>query len=213
MSQLPEAAPLTRFHRWVIFPFGRLISRIVMTVLGLPRIRGAYRVPKKGGVLILPNHRADVDPMLVQISCPRNIRFVAKSELFDIRVLGPILRLIGSFPIKRGEPDRGALRLAINLLKVGEAVCIFPEGQLTEDGELQPIKPGIALIIRSAQTPVICLGLKNTDKVMPYGTLTPRISSRRLEAMWGEPREFGKEVPAEEILAWVAGQLRELTDA
>ncbi len=183
-----------------------------MTLLGRATARGAYRVPRKGGVLVIANHRADVDPLLVQIACPRNLHFMAKSELFDVSILGGLLRSAGAFPVKRGEPDRAALRRAAELLKIGEAVCIFPEGQLTETGELQEIKPGVALIMRMAATPAICIGLRNTDRIMPYGSLVPRPTSKQVSAMWGEPRSFGKEVPAEEIVAWIEGQLRELTE-
>jgi 1-acyl-sn-glycerol-3-phosphate acyltransferase len=175
-------------------------------------VRGAYRVPRKGPILILANHRADVDPLLVQIACPRNIYFMGKSELFDMPVIGWLLRAVAAFPVKRGEPDRAALRRAADLLKIGEAVCVFPEGQLTETGELQEIKAGVALIIRMAECPVICIGLRNTDRIMPYGTLTPRPTLHHVSAMWGEPRRFDRSVPAEEILAWISGQLRELTE-
>ena len=127
-------------------------------------------------------------------------------------VIGSILRLVDAFPVKRGEPDRAALRRASDLLKMGEAVCVFPEGQLTEDGELQDIKAGVALIIRMSGAPVICLGLKNTDRIMPYGTLIPRPTLAGVSATWGEVRSFGKDDSVEEITGWIKGQLRELSE-
>jgi 1-acyl-sn-glycerol-3-phosphate acyltransferase len=135
---------------------------------------------------------------------------MAKSELFDIKVLGKMIRM-NAFPVKRGEPDRAALKHAIKLLQMGEPVCIFPEGQLSETGELQELKPGVALIARSAGVPVICVGLKNTNKMLPYGTLLPRPGFTWMEATWGEPRTFDKSTETEEFLTWVSGQLRELT--
>jgi 1-acyl-sn-glycerol-3-phosphate acyltransferase len=195
-----------------VFPVGRSLARILLSLFGRASVHGAYRVPRSGGVLILANHRADVDPMLVQIACPRNIHFMGKSELFDIPVLGWVLRLLGVFPVKRGEPDRAALRLAVDLLKMGEPVCVFPEGQLTDTGRLQEIKPGVALIIRLAAVPAICVGLRETDGIMPYGTLVPRPTWRKVSAMWGEARTFTNDTPSKEILGWVEGQLRELTE-
>jgi 1-acyl-sn-glycerol-3-phosphate acyltransferase len=137
---------------------------------------------------------------------------MGKSELFEIPVIGGILRLVDSFPVKRGEPDRAALRRASELLKLGEAVCVFPEGQLTEDGELQEVKAGVALIVRMSGAPVICLGIRNTDKIMPYRSLIPRPTFAKVSALWGEVRQFSKEDSLEEITAWIQGQLQELTE-
>ena len=136
---------------------------------------------------------------------------MAKSELFEMKVIGPLIRFFGAFPVKRGEPDRTSIRHAVELLKSGEAVGVFPEGQLSEDGELQEMKSGVALIIRMARCPVICCGIKGTDKILPYGKVLPRPAFSTIEAVWGEPREFEKGATTEEILEWVRGQLAELT--
>ena len=90
---------------------------------------------------------------------------------------------------------------------------MFPEGQLSEDGELQPILPGAALLARMSGATVICCGLRNTNRVMPYGRTVPRMSFRRVLVEFGEPKTFGKHAEAQEILGWVDGQFRELTDA
>jgi 1-acyl-sn-glycerol-3-phosphate acyltransferase len=212
MPDMPEVAPHSLRRNLIVFPIARLISWLIVGTFGWPRIVGAYRVPRKGPILVLPNHRADVDPMAVQLACPRNLHFMAKSELFEIKVLGRLLRWAGAFPVKRGEPDRGALRHAAEELKLGEAVCVFPEGQLTETGLVQTAKAGVTLIMRLAPCPVICLGVQNTDRIIPYGKLLPRPSSKRVVLTWGEPRTFSRETPTDEILAWIEGQLRELTD-
>ena len=140
------------------------------------------------------------------------MHYMAKSELFEMRLTAWAMWLMDAFPIRRGEPDRAALRHAAELAKAGEAVCVFPEGQLTETGELQEIKPGVALIVRMAGVPCICLGLKNTDQVVPYGSLKPHFAKDRVKAVWGEPRTFDKSATAEEITAWIESELRRLTE-
>jgi 1-acyl-sn-glycerol-3-phosphate acyltransferase len=136
---------------------------------------------------------------------------MAKSELFGIPVLGTLMRVFGAFPVKRGEPDRQALKHSADLLKAGEAVVIFPEGQLSETGDLQELKAGVALIARlSAGVPVICVGIDGSQRIMPYGKLIPRPSFRTITVEWGEPRVFEKGTDAQEILAWISGQLRML---
>ncbi|AIE85560.1 lysophospholipid acyltransferase family protein [Fimbriimonas ginsengisoli] len=193
-------------------PLGRMVAGALLVLLGPVKVRGAYRVPKEGGVLILANHIADMDPILVQYACGRPVHFMAKSELFDLPVIGRLMRFFGAFAVKRGEPDRKALKFSADLLKTGEAVGIFPEGQISEDGELQELKPGVALIARMAGTPVICVGISGSQRMMPYGKTIPRPAFRTVTLVWGEPRTFGKETSAEEFLAWVQGQFLTLVE-
>lgn len=184
---------------------------VVMCLLGPMRWRGSRNIPRTGGVLILANHIADIDPVVVQLACPRLIRFMGKSELFAIPVIGWFIKWFGAFPVKRGEPDRQALRWAVDLLKAGEVVCMYPEGQLSEDGTVQAILPGAALIVRLSGVPVVCCGIRGSNKVMPYHTLFPRPAFSWVEANWGEPRAFDKSSETEEIVEWVGAELRRLT--
>lgn len=197
-------------HIWVILPLSKAFAWLLFLILGPIRQRGKRRIPKSGGLLILANHLADVDPIVVQTTCTRPIHFMAKSELFEMPVLGSIIRLFKAFPVKRGEPDRSSIKRAVQLLRMGEVVCVFPEGQLSESGQLQELKPGIALLARMAECQVICCGLRNTNRIMPYGSLIPRPSFRATWAEWGEPVHFAKGTEADEIVGWAEHQLREL---
>lgn len=208
-----QIGPHSTFHRWFILPLAKLFSRFLFLFLGPIRSIGNKRVPRSGGLLILSNHLADVDPIVVQVSCPRPIHFMAKSELFTMPVVGTIIKQFKAFPVKRGEPDRASIKRAVQLLRMGEVVCVFPEGQLSEDGNLQELKPGIALLARMAECQVICCGLKNTNRVMPYGKVTPRLSWRFCWARWGEPRTFPKDSETDQIVDWARDQLLSLTDA
>lgn len=200
------------FFTAVGLPVAKGIAWLLFTLFGPTRVFGKYRVPKKGGLLILANHRSDVDPPLVQIACPRPIYFMAKSEILRMPFLGWILKFFRVFPVKRGEPDKSAIKKAVAYLRAGEAVCVFPEGELSETGEMLPLKPGVALIVRMAQAPVICVGLRGTAKMLPYGKLVPRPAFGWIEAHWGETHTFGAHESAETILGWADGQLKALTD-
>ncbi|MFY9233155.1 MAG: lysophospholipid acyltransferase family protein [Fimbriimonadaceae bacterium] len=193
-------------------PVSKFLAWLLLLLFGPLIVRGKYRVPKKGGLLILSNHISDLDPPAVQVSCPRTIYFMAKSELFDMPVLGRMIRWFKAFPVKRGEPDRASIKKAIAYLRAGETVCIFPEGELSEDGNLWPLKPGVALIVRMAEVPVICVGLVGTNKIVPCGKLIPRPAFGGVSATWGEVRSFDRRAETEEIMGWVEGQLRELTE-
>lgn len=191
-------------------PFMRLVVRGLMLLLGPVRVENANRLPKEGGVLLLANHLSDLDPIIVMYGAPRPIQFMAKHELFAMPVIGKIVAWGRAFPVKRGEPDRQSLKHAVTLLKAGEVVGIFPEGQLSETGELQELLGGVALIARMAEVPVICVGLQGTQRVIPYGRVIPRFSFRRVTMRWGEPRIFSRSASVEEILSWARDQLREL---
>jgi 1-acyl-sn-glycerol-3-phosphate acyltransferase len=209
-SSPEEVGPHSAFYRWLLLPFCRVLVHLVFFVLGPIRKVGTEYVPRTGGLLVLANHLADVDPIVVQMACPRPIHFMAKSELFEMPVLGKLIRIFGAFPVKRGEPDRASIKRAVQLLRMGEVVCVFPEGQLSESGELQELKSGIALLARMADCQVICCGLRNTNRVMPYGKVTPRLSWRFTWAKWGCPKKFGKDSGAEEIVAWAESELKSL---
>src|ERR1043166_1303809 len=109
-------------YHWIVRPFCLLALRILYTLLGGFRVEGRENIPRQGGVLITPNHISDADPTAVALAVPRPCWFMAKSELFETPILGPILRLVHGFPVKRYTADRAALRLTEQLLEQGEAV-------------------------------------------------------------------------------------------
>lgn len=195
----------------VAYPLLKAFVWFLMLLLGPLRVKGRRNVPQTGGLLILSNHLADIDPPIVQIACKRSIHFMAKSELFEMPVLKHLIRWFHAFPVKRGEPDRAAIKHAISLLHSGEAVCIFPEGELSEKGTLLPLLPGSALIVRKADVPVVCVGLRNTNRVMPYRSVVPRPGFCFTHAEWGEPRRFASDASTEEIIGWATTELLRLT--
>ncbi len=206
MSSGPSLAP-SAFFRYVQLPLARVFFGVLMLFFGPLKVVGKERVPRTGGVLILANHISDLDPIVTYMACPRPVYFMAKQELFAMRFVGAILRAFGTFPVKRGEPDREAIRRAVALLKAGQAVCIYPEGRLSPDGQLLPLEPGVALIARLAAVPVICVGLEGTTRVVPYGTTLPRPAFGGVFARWGELQA----TPPEDLLAWASDQLQELS--
>lgn len=206
--------PEHRHPAWLIvaYPLLKLLFGGLLLLLGPLRMIGGYRAPRKGGLLILSNHLSDIDPVVVQIASPRLLHFMAKDELFQIRLLGAFLKAV-AFPVRRGQPDRSAIRIAVKLLRAGEAVCVFPEGELSASGQLLPLLPGVGLIAKMAEAEIICVGLRNTQLIVPYGSLLPRPAFRRVYAVWGQPRRFPKGADIEEILAWARAELLSLTEA
>jgi 1-acyl-sn-glycerol-3-phosphate acyltransferase len=189
----------------IALPLARVFFGTLMLLLGPLRVRGKDRVPRKGPLLILANHISDVDPIATYLACPRFIHFMAKSELFSMPLVGAVLRISRTFPVRRGEPDRESIRHAVELLKSGQVVCIYPEGQLSKNGELLPLQPGVALIARLAKAPVICVRLEGTQRIMPYGMTIPRPAFGGVSATWSEVRQFKDYV---DLIPWAESFLQ-----
>lgn len=175
--------------------FGDIIRKLLWRGLGPPlaaalgglRVEGREHVPATGPVLLLPNHLSDVDPVALGIALPRVAWYMAKSDLFEIRVLGPFLRFMRAFSVRQGFADRAAIRQAEALLAQGEALVLFPEGHLSETGRMEPFQPGAALIALRSGATVIPVGILNTPAMLPYGELTPRRAPRPVTVRFGAP--------------------------
>ena len=155
------------------------------------RVSGRKNVPVRGGVLFAPNHLSDCDPLLVGLSLHRPAWFMAKSELFDIAVLGPMMRFAQAFPVERDSADRAALRRGEQLLKNRQALVIFPEGRLSKTGELQPLLPGITMLAMRAQVPIVPVAIAGSSQLMPYGQLVPRPTLETVHVHFCKPLELG----------------------
>ena len=192
----------------------RVVFWLIVQALGGIRIRGKENVPAHGGALLCPNHVCDIDPAAVYIALPRFAHYLAKEDLFQVPVLGWLIRVCRAFPIHRDSADLKALRHAEGLLKSGEALVIFPEGGGNHENALQPLQPGALLLALRARAPVIPVALVNTNAVMPYGTLRPRRSHRPVEVIFGAPLDlsdlYGKRGAVEEATRRLTVRLAEM---
>lgn len=172
---------------WFIRPIAWVVFHLLYILFGGVRFEGRQYVPKKGGVLITPNHISDADPPTVAIALPRDAWVMAKEEIFSMKIIGPFSRWLHGFPVKRYTADRAALRRAEDLLKQGEAVIIFPEGKLSPDGQIQPLLPGVLLIAKGANVPIVPTIVIGTTGIIPYGSTVPRRSGKRTIVRFGPP--------------------------
>jgi len=176
---------------WLAYSPVTLALRGVLRALA-PRwkVTGRKHIPASGPMILAPNHIADCDPPFVGLSTHRPLWFMAKRELFEIPVLGPFMQFAQAFPVDRDTPDRAALKRAAELLKAGQVVVVFPEGRLSQSGELQPLLPGVALLALRAQVPVIPVGIAGTNILMPYGKTVPRPTLSPVRIHFGAPLDF-----------------------
>ena len=163
------------------------------------KVYGRENVPTEGGYLVACNHISNWDPTTVGVSFPRQLRFMAKKELFEHQPLAGIIRMCGAFPVDRSVGDMAALRAAINILSEGNCMVMFPEGT-RNGGRLLKAKPGVAMIALHAKVPVIPMFI--SGKYHPFGKLRVRIGKPIDLSQYYEKKVRGSELQAiaEDIL-------------
>src|SRR5437762_13934870 len=139
---------MSRTERALYF-FGRLLVRCFYRVTAI----GLENLPA-GGFLLVPNHISWVDALVLQLACPRPIRYVIDQEYFHKPLLHPFLRALGCIPINIRHSHQ-AVRAAAEKVAEGEIVCVFPEGQLERTGTLLRLQRGYELIARHANAQVV----------------------------------------------------------
>ena len=188
--------------------------RVAMTVnkpvawWGRMRVEGLETVPEQGPLLILGNHDSHWDPVMVGIAAleRRQIRALAKSELWDVRGLGPVLNGMGQIPIQRGKGDKDALAKAIEALRAGVCIGVFPEGTRSR-GKVLRARSGVGrLALEVPEAHVTLVAIEGTSDLTGFPR-RPRIRVRFFDPVGGQPRP--DEDPGE-LSARLLSEIREL---
>ena len=151
-----------RISRWAI-------GIVLRTVFGF-RIEGRHHEPPSGPLIIVSNHVSDLDPLVVGCALRRRVYYMAKVELFGPPLLRWWVTSCGAFPVRRGAPDRQALRTARSILERGGALVMFPEGTRgTSTRDLRSPEPGAALLALRTRAIILPVAVIGTDTVLPRG--------------------------------------------
>lgn len=207
MSFLARVPALWGDDNRVVWHFMRYVVPPVTLGLAPSYGYGAERVPAEGGGLLAANHFSGLDHPLLCCFTPQPIYFMAKAELFDVPVFGEVLHWTGTFPIRRGEADRDALREARRIAREGGIVGMHVEGTRQKFGHPGPIQLGALSVAIMEKKPVIPVGLDT------FGW-TPR-NRKRCSVVFGDPisldgiprgragyEEAGEIVSAEIVRLW-----------
>jgi 1-acyl-sn-glycerol-3-phosphate acyltransferase len=155
--------PVYELIRFLIIPLVKIVWRF--------RITGREHIPKQGPVVIAPNHKSFCDSFFVALATPREVRFMAKKELFDGKS-ARMLSMLGAFPVRRGEADPEALETARMVLRDGGVLALFPEGTRHRDPDaLRAPRRGAGRLAIEAGAPIVPCAISGTEQLFFAGFL------------------------------------------
>lgn len=195
----------------------RFLAWLMLHTTHRVRTFNAERIPAEGGAILVCNHVSYMDAIVILATSPRPLRFVMDHRIFKIPLLSALFKAVRAIPIAPASEDPEIMEAAYGsiarALERGELVCIFPEGKLTRDGELNEFKGGIMKILERTPVPVIPMALRGL-----WGSLWTRSTDNpfqrsfrsgpfsKLELVVGEPMAVADITP--EILREQVAQLR-----
>jgi 1-acyl-sn-glycerol-3-phosphate acyltransferase len=164
-----------------VWAVGRPTIGGAVTLAGRLKVYGKERVPLTGGLVIACNHFSWIDPPALGAGCPRTIYYMAKIEAHRVPGLGSLIRAFGTFPVRRGESDRDAVRTMRTIVSDGHALGLFAEGTRQRRGVPGEIQPGAAMVALQENVPVIPVAIHGSQDWKPRNPIS---------LAWGEPILF-----------------------
>jgi len=152
-----------------LYAFCRGLVKLLFLAFWRFRVFGKEHVPREGGLIVAANHISYFDPPAVGCALPRQITYMAKSELFEIPFFGKLIAALGAYPINRGRGDIGAIKRSVALLREGHVIAMFPEGTRNFEGKTGA-QAGVALLASLSGVPIVPAYVGGTDGV---ARLTP----------------------------------------
>jgi 1-acyl-sn-glycerol-3-phosphate acyltransferase len=185
------------------YSFARSVVAGVLKPIYRFEVIGLEHFPKDGGVLLCTNHIHNFDPLVVGITAPRPVHFMAKEEIFKVPVLGNIVRKCNAFPVKRGKGDRESLRAGLKVLKDGSVFGLFPEGTRSKTGEIGKGLSGAGFF-----------ALRTEANVVPCAIIGPYKSLNKLKVVYGKPIAMDKmrvtKASAEQVTELIMSEIHKL---
>ncbi len=211
--------------------FSQILLRPLIRALMKLDWQGQEHFLASGGMIVAANHLSYADVLALALFCDQSGRyptFLAKSPLFKIPVIGPIISKLGQLPVYRGQVDAGlVLRDAEQGIRDGACVVFYPEGTVTRDPTLWPMvaKTGVARLALATGAPVVPVAHWGAQDILPYGTMRPHVIPRRtVHLLAGPPVDLSEfagrpldtqtlRAATDKIMADVAALLGKLREA
>lgn len=178
-------APNAFFPRFVQ-ALGILLLRPWMRLGYRARVRKAPGQPE-GACVLAANHRSYADPTLVAMWRRHPVSFFARANLWDALFFRFFLNVFYGIPVDRANPGVSSMKGAVERLRQGIPVLVFPEGTRTTTGRVAQMREGPALFARRAGVPVVPVYVYRSERIWPRGSVVPRLCGGRIEVRFGRP--------------------------
>ena len=193
------------------YPFVRALVSLPTLLIYRVKAIGVENVPKQGALLLAPNHFSQMDHFFVGLYLRRQVRFMAKSQMFGPPVLTYIYKHGGVFPVRRGQHDEESFKTAFTILDQGGMLLVYAEGGRSRSGELGEVKPGIGRIALQSGVPVVPVAIQGSERVRRW----KRFRFPKVTVQFGEPLSFPVEEAASRerqlgVAQEVFGRVREM---
>jgi len=177
-----------------VYALAKAVVSVLLRTVWRMRVVGAERVPLDGPAIVCANHVSYLDPPALGCAMPRPVYYMAKRELFEIPVLGPLLVRLNAYKVDRARGDVGAIKRSVEVLRSGAAVGIFPEGTRNLDGTVQA-QPGVALLHYLSRAPIVPAYIGGTAGAKRL---------ERITVVFGEPLTFatGEKASRDDMAKW-----------
>jgi 1-acyl-sn-glycerol-3-phosphate acyltransferase len=161
----------------------------VVRLWGRLEIVGAEWLPASGAVVVMANHDSAWDPVVVAVAANRRrqVRALAKSSLWRFRPVAWVLDHMGQIPIERGRADLAALSAAVDVLKQGGCVGVFPEGTVSRGAPIKPLSGAGRLALSVPEVQVVCAAISGAVDIVRFPK-RPRIRVEFFEPPGGQPQ-------------------------
>lgn len=190
----------------MLYALARCFFVPLFRILFRTRVYGVENLPKEGPVILAANHMSNWDPPFLACFLPRPVNYMAKMELFSNPIFAAAIRSCHAFPVKRGAADRGAIKVAAQVLKEGGVLGVFPEGTRSRTGKMQKAEAGVALIASMSHAPVVPAAILGTNRIFSGEERFPQLA-----VVYGKPMEFtGNRKNKEELEAFSQSILDEI---
>lgn len=183
--------------KWVVRGALYLWFKIVYRV----EIKGLENIPKDGALIFCGNHRSYLDPPLMVSTAKRDMKFLAKEELYNNKFLAFLGWVFEAIPVKRDEKDVAAIKTSLKDLKEGKCIALFPEGTRNGLEKGEKVKDGVAFFAVRSGAKVIPCGIKGGTK-----------EQRKMTITYGKPldyREYKAQAKDKEVLEKVTNEIME----
>jgi 1-acyl-sn-glycerol-3-phosphate acyltransferase len=191
----------------------RYLLRVIVPILTRIEVRGLEHVPRSGPAILVGNHISMTDPPILIGFVPRHITFIIKSELYSHLFYRLLLPLGKPIAVRRGRPDRAALRKAEAVLKSGGLLSIYPEGTRNLSGAMQEAHSGIIFLAQRTGAPIVPVAISGTEGI--FRPRFPWYRRARVRLAFGRPftlaeLQAGERVNREELAHTVMLRVAEL---